>query len=798
MFKKLYSQAIEFIVDFSLKHRYKVLIFTVLMTLPSLYFINQITIDTNLLKLLPTDNPAYKATKELEEKMGDGGHFIVIYEGDNPDSLKAAIDYSSAKIKQLDEVRDVHFKYPLDYIKRNKYLLIPNDYLNDLYDNLLDAESKSNPFADIDVKEDSTEKSNGDLENSQELATLIRQYTNMTDYHQSADGKIFGMLIPTKHGIVSLGKVKELHDKIIKITTETEQKFNVKSSIAGNHENKLLDYDTIINDLDIASLIAVILILILLIYSFRDIRSIILILFPLVLGLIWSFATVPFTFGSLNLITSFLTVILFGMGVDFPIHIVKRFQIESVNNSLREALLITFKDTGLSVIMSALTTAAGFIVVIFSDFRGFFEFGLLSAFAIIMIMLAMFTAFPAAIIIVKKMNGLNHLRPISKRAYLPGKTVTITFGILTIVGVYFAFAGLKFDYYLSNTEFKRDTYTNYKLINDKVEKVYSGSMSPAAIYAAHDLQSLDSTLKILKSAQEKPNSEINRIRSIRDFAPDSADYRQRLEILADIKDILEGDWVSNIKDATYLGVIKEFRDWKIPNKCPEINEIPEILSDNLLGNKGSGYYLINVYPKHERKDGKVAITLTNELDSLIKINSVKGPVGESIIFADILQLVIGEAWWIVLFGQLLVFLVVIIFQKNLKETLLMFIPLVSGLMLTFGIYGLVGIKITFFSVICIPVIMGMGVDGGIHYMNRWYYRKKDLRNVQIELFEPLSSAFLTVIFGYCGMILSSHSGLQSIGLLSSLGMLLIWAANLIFLPGLLKLFIKKQKNKLDK
>jgi uncharacterized protein len=87
--------------------------------------------------------------------------------------------------------------------------------------------------------------------------------------------------------------------------------------------------------------------------------------------------------------------------------------------------------------------------------------------------------------------------------------------------------------------------------------------------------------------------------------------------------------------------------------------------------------------------------------------------------------------------------------------------------------------------------MGMGVDGGIHYINRLFFRNKNLVKTQTELFEPLSSAFLTVIFGYCGMLLSSHSGLQSIGLLSSLGMFIIWLANLLFLPGLLKIFRKK-------
>ena len=519
----------------------------------------------------------------------------------------------------------------------------------------------------------------------------------------------------------------------------------------------------------------------------------------MVLGLLWSFATVPFTFGSLNLITSFLTVILFGLGVDFPIHIVKRLQIELQAKPIKEALEITFVDTGISVIISALTTAAGFIIVIFSNFRGFYEFGVLSAFSILMILIAMFLAFPAALVVVWKITGLKKMRPISRRAYIPGKTITIAFGLLTIVCLYFTVNDLKFDYFLSNTDFKRANYKDYQIVNDKIDNIYSTSMSPAAIYAAPNIKALDSALNTLRIAKNKKNSGINRIRSIRDFAPDSVDLNERLSLISDIKEILNGDWTAKIEDSTLQKVISDFKIWQTPTECPQMREIPNLISDNLLGNKGSGYLLINVYPTHERKDGRTAIAFTAELDSLRKTPNVKGPVGETIIFADILNLVIGEAWWIVALGQLLVFLVVIVFQRNLKITLLMFIPLISGLLITFGIYGIFGIKITFFSVICIPVVMGMGVDGGIHYINRWYYRDKNLKQTQIELFEPLSSAFLTVIFGYCGMILSSHSGLQSIGLLSSLGMLAIWLANLIFLPGILKMYERRKlcSNKLQ-
>lgn len=796
MFQRIYNRIIDFVVDFSIANKYKILVATVLLTVPCVVLVGRISIDTDLLKLLPEDNPAYIQSKELEAKVGDGGHFIALFEGDCPDSTKKAVEYAAERIKLFGEVKDVQYKYPVLFISKYNYMLIPTDFIQEIYDKAIDIEAQFNPFADIgetgdedsisNKKDTTTAATQGDAENRLEMAVLFKRYASGTEYHQSANGKTFAMLIPTKQGFSNIGEVGKLKAKIEEVCREAESRYPVRASIGGNHANKLIDFDTISHDLNIATIISVTLIVLLLFYSFRGAWAVALVLFPLVLGLLWSFALVPITFGSLNLITSFLTVILFGLGADYPIHIVKRFQIEIKTNDLREALRLSFGDTGLSVIMSALTTAAGFVVAIFSHFRGFYEFGILSSVSIITILAAMFIPFPAALIVVWKLNKLNKLRPVSRRAYLPGRGVTAVLLLITLAGAFFAYRDLSFDYFLSNTDFKRDNYKDYQQLNAKIESVYSATTSPAAIYAAPSVEKMDETLRLLSAAKSDSNSEINRLQSIRDFAPDTADFLARREMLGEMKDIFSNLPVEQIPDGNIRALIKDFSGRELSDKGPSIHEVPAIISDNLLGNSGSGYYLINVYPRHERKDGRVAMALAKELSAIQMPDGVKGPVGESIVFADVLEMVLGEAWQIVIWGQVLVFLVVLVFQRNIKQTLLMFVPLAAGLAAMFGLYGFFDIKITFFSVICIPALMGMGVDGGIHYVNRWYFRRKDLRQTQIELFEPLSSAFLTVIFGYIGMTISAHSGLQSIGLLSALGMLCIWIMNLVLLPALMR------------
>jgi uncharacterized protein len=797
MLRKYYHILIHKIVGIATKYPLRMILFTVAITIPTIFFVNQITIDTNLIKLLPSDNQSVKMTKELQDKVGDGGQFIVIFEGNNREKLIQAVEYTARKIKQFPEVRDAQYKYPIDFISKFKYALIPNDYLSNLYDVLLKKEAEANPFSDniMDTNEDTTKVTHGQKENEQDMQILLQQYLNLPEYHQSKDGKIFGILIPTKDGFSKLGKIKELYNKIQVVTNEASSKFGVWNGITGNHRNKLIEYDNINNDLSVATIFSFVCIFIILILSFRSLGPVLAVIYPLVLGLLWSFAIVPITFGSLNLITSFLVIILYGLGIDFPIHLIKRFNIEIQNHSVEDALYISFSDTGKSVIVSALTTAAGFVIVVFSDFRGFFEYGVLSSLAIIMILLAMYVALPPIVYLLWKYDRLKKVVKADKKIFLPSKIITYSLLVLTVIGIVFTCKDLKFDYFLSNTSFSQSKDSEIGLINAKRDKVYSASMSPAAIYACPSLESLDSVNSILNTQKNIKGTFINRVRSIRDFAPNDKDFAERHELLIEMKELLQGSWTESLKDTNLKSLITDFMSWNIPDKAPKVDELPALISDNLMGVKNSGYFLTTVYPTLERKDGRVAMAFTKELNSLKIPNGVKGPVGETIIFSDVLTLVLGEAWWIIVFGQLLVFLVVIVIQKKWKDSLMMMIPLATGIFMTFGLFAIFGLKITFFNIVCIPALMGMGVDGGIHYINRWIYRKRDLQTVQNELFEPLYSAFLTVIFGYGGMIFSSHSGIKSMGLMSSIGMTLIMIANLVLLPGILRYLTKRKELK---
>ncbi len=793
--KKVYQKFIDFIIKWSVQKPWLMLGMIILITVPAAYLLKDIKVDTNLIKLLPKHAKAAVATRELESMVGDGGHFIVLFEGNDRDKLVQAVEYTAAEMKKIDALQNVYYKWPTEFLQKYRYSLLPTEYLDKMYEQLIQWEAKVNPFVDNMLDDEDEVETHGDKEDKQDLQILIQQYQHMSEYHESADGKIFGILAPTSKGVTNIGSIKKIKEQIQKITLDASEKYGVWSGITGNHQNKLNEYDIIMYDLNQSSIIAGILILLVLLISYRAISPIIVTIFPLLIGLVWAFALVPHFVGPLNLITAFLLLILFGMGIDYAIHIVKRFQLESNNVSVEQALRETYHSTGVAVGLSGLTTGLSLSILALSDFRGFSEFGIISAMAIFTVLLAMYLALPVFVVLFSRFKGMHKQPLVMKKVYIPKKLTTIAMGALTLVAVVYAAFNMQFDYNLANMNFDNQKIVNVQELKEKQGKVYSNSMGVAAILLAPNLEEVDNLKSQLYQAKEKDSTSlIGRIRSIRDYSPSEADYEEKLFLIQDIKEQVSGQWTERIEDESQKEMIADFLSWDPPMEPPSVDEIPDIIKANYVSRNGTGHYLVTVNPSEERKDGRNAIAFTDDLYNVKVSGDIKGPIGETIVFAEVLSLVISEGWWIAIATLSGVILLVFFNNKSFKKTVVVLIPLMAGMMLTFGLFSLFGFKLTFFNMVVIPALLGMGVDGGIHYVQRWFETGKHTENTQKELFEPLSLAIITTMLGYSGMMFANHSGISSIGNFAVIGLGLIWFATLIFLPGVLKMFERKNKN----
>ena len=105
------------------------------------------------------------------------------------------------------------------------------------------------------------------------------------------------------------------------------------------------EFDQAISDIRTASIASLLMVLGLLVVFFRRLRSIVIVLVPLLVGIAWAAGFAALAFGKMNIITSFIAAILIGLGIDFAIHLYAAYRShrlagEDMEETLRTLFLV--------------------------------------------------------------------------------------------------------------------------------------------------------------------------------------------------------------------------------------------------------------------------------------------------------------------------------------------------------------------------------------------------------------------------------------------------------------------------
>ena len=116
----------------------------------------------------------------------------------------------------------------------------------------------------------------------------------------------------------------------------------------------------------------------------RRIMPAIIVLFPVGIASLWVVGSMALIGLKWNVLTVMVTALTLGIGIDYSIHMWRRFEVELEKRgdhwgALREAL----DTTGVALMLSALTTMAGFAVLLFSPMPIIQDFGLITAITVL-------------------------------------------------------------------------------------------------------------------------------------------------------------------------------------------------------------------------------------------------------------------------------------------------------------------------------------------------------------------------------------------------------------------------------
>jgi len=147
--------------------------------------------------------------------------------------------------------------------------------------------------------------------------------------------------------------------------------------------------------------------------------------------------------------------------------------------------------------------------------------------------------------------------------------------------------------------------------------------------------------------------------------------------------------------------------------------------------------------------------------------------------------------WAGLYAFIAMLLVLLLDFGAVKHTLLALLPLAMGLVATLGLMVLAGYALNPANMIAFPLIMGVGADNGVHVLHDYRGRRKGSYFLASSTGRGIMVAALTTILGFGTLMIASHRGLASLGLILTLGVTCCMLTALVFLPALLN--VRRQR-----
>jgi hopanoid biosynthesis associated RND transporter like protein HpnN len=135
----------------------------------------------------------------------------------------------------------------------------------------------------------------------------------------------------------------------------------------------------------------------------------------------------------------------------------------------------------------------------------------------------------------------------------------------------------------------------------------------------------------------------------------------------------------------------------------------------------------------------------------------------------------------------MVFLLLFVFLRRLGDVVLVLLPIVFASAVTAAVTVWLGIPFNFANIITLPLLVGIGVDNGIHLVHR-------MRTEPPEHGDPLATSTsravvacaLTTIASFGSLAFSPHLGMASMGQVLTLGMTITLLTTILLTPAMLR------------
>lgn len=338
-----------------------------------------------------------------------------------------------------------------------------------------------------------------------------------------------------------------------------------------------------------------------------------------------------------------------------------------------------------------------------------------------------------------------------------------------------------------------------KSVGDKYTSATSGMRSSTPTLLLFDEE--DQAREVYEyMAEQHANGELDAVRSVSaiySFVPGTiAEQEERMVEINAIRELLEDDDISFLK-ADERKRIDEMRD-SLDVKPFTAHDLPD-WTKRLFKEAGDQAkapdpgeefafgYLIYVNESIDSMKGEQARRFLGQMEDVKEATQVDFRVGsQSYIYIAMLDQIKTDGLRMMSIALLMTLLVLMWGFGNPLRALYALLPVLIGMFWMLGVAGFIGLNLDFFNVIIIPVLIGAGVDDGVHFYAHYRAQGRgSVGAVMKSLGGALVMTTITSAIGFMGLAVTDYGGLKSMGYLAIIGLSMTLLGTMLVLPAIL-------------
>lgn len=820
-----------------IKHTWLVLITILLLTCLLYWNIRHLRLGTDLNDLFGDRDPQWKTVNEFSQKLGYGNQLFAMVEAptvsdETPDQMEAMADRLVADMNQSGLFNYARCSLTDDELMDMLHLFAWNfpayaqpDQLPEIKRRLSDQEIRETvrqasaglvtPFSSFGT--------NYFLADPLGLTQVVAKGAGLSEYSgfdlawgggnhffskdhkallviaepksQAADYQFaLQMLRWTRNDIGRIGAAEEFKGLPLTVT------------LAGPYVYAEQDRKFIQANIRLVSVVSIVANLILCLLIYPRIPLLLLSLLPTSLGILWTTGIASTYPGEINLISLSFIPILTGLGDDQVVHFFNRVPQEwAIGGTLDDAMRRTFDTTGHSILFCILTMATATAALATSTFKALSEFGLVLTVGLLMLLVHTLFTVPALMRLWWKIAKPRAPENVTFR-FLPKvahASVDFVGGharlVVTASAVAFIVAACALPFVRMDRKVEITRGENNPAIEGQMRlgKTFGIEGSPE-VFLIHggEEEVLQRTEKLTAALDDLSKKSI--VKSV--FSPSnivpSVDTQQiRLRALKDIDfhhaaNVLEESLQANgFRTAPFLPAIERLRQIGKGGEQPlNLDKVSQFLPRGLLSNSireiGDNEYLaaIAFYPVDPD---------ATEVIPDATLHAWQQRFGSFALFSfnkinrDLQAQILHDSRRAMLLTTAGIILIVFFMFRSVRITALVLAPILFAMVVTFGVLFLVGHRFSFMAITALPLIVGIGIDNGIHLVQRYLQGESSIIETAKASGPALIQSSLTTLFGFGALLISTFQPMAEMGLVTTVGVALALAGAIWMLPAVI-------------